>query len=188
MFLLAGLGNPGLNYQFTKHNFGFLTLDQIITDYNLSAKGTKYNSELFSGDILQYKIIAVKPQTYMNLCGPAIQSAAAFYKITPQNIIVFHDDLDLPFGKVKVKIGGGHAGHNGLRSIDSVIGKNYIRVRLGIGRPENQLHEISDYVLSKFDDQQLKTIEVINRKISDLIALVIEGKFSDFMNKLHIAN
>ena len=184
MHLLIGLGNFGKEYEKTRHNFGFLALDQIIADYNFQNLGKKFSSEIFSGEISGKKIIALKPQTYMNNSGAAAIAAATFYKILPQNIIALHDEIDIPLGKIKVKIGGGAAGHNGLKSLDSTIGKEYWRVRLGVGRPENKEFEVADYVLSKFAKDEMPLVEEINKKVSAAIDLLISGESNLFTNKI----
>jgi len=161
MHLIVGLGNITKEYQFTRHNFGFLFLDQIINDYDFKASAKKFKSEIFSGAINNEKIIAIKPQTYMNLSGEAVLQVATFYKVEPSNILVIHDDIDLELGRVKFKIGGGNAGHNGLKSIDAAIGKNYKRLRLGVGRPKNLNHEVSDYVLGKFSKEEMVVVDKV---------------------------
>jgi PTH1 family peptidyl-tRNA hydrolase len=185
MFLIVGLGNPGLKYQHTKHNFGFMLCDQIVSDYNLRPTLFKKNNLVFSGEIKGRKIIVVKPQEYMNNSGASLQSIISFFKIPIENIIVLHDDLDLDLGRVKAKIGGGNAGHNGLRSIDSNIGKNYKRLRLGIGRPENINYEISNYVLSKFTKDELSVVSGVNSKLSELISLPFDGDLDKLINEFY---
>lgn len=166
MFLLVGLGNHGKSYEKTRHNFGFLTLDEIIKYFNLTGAIKKFSSLTFSGQINQHKIIAIKPQTYMNNSGISVLEAAKFYKIAPENIIIFHDEIDIKFGEIRIKQGGGNAGHNGLKSIDSRIGKNYHRFRLGVGRPIHENQEVSDYVLSNFSKSELEEIDHINYDIA----------------------
>ncbi len=183
MFLLIGLGNPGLKYQYTKHNFGFLLADQIAEYFKLEPLGNKFGGQIFSGIIANQKVLLIKPQEYMNNSGAATLANASFYKIPPEKIIVFHDDLDLELGRIKAKIGGGNAGHNGLKDIDNKIGKNYVRIRLGIGRPENKEYEIADYVLSKFSNEELKTVEIINQKITKILPIILDGKLEEFMNQ-----
>jgi PTH1 family peptidyl-tRNA hydrolase len=185
MHLLIGLGNIGREFEFTRHNFGFLLLDWIIADYGLREQSKKFKSEVFIGEVEGKKIIALKPQTFMNRSGVAVLEAANFYKIEPENILVFHDDLDLSLGKIKVKIGGGNAGHNGLKSLDEMLGKNYARLRLGIGRPENREFEISDYVLGKFSQEELRLVRKNNEKISDLLGELLEGRWDRFLNKFN---
>lgn len=186
MFLVVGLGNPGTKYQYTKHNFGFLLADRIVEDFKFESLGNKFGGELFSGKISDKKILILKPQEYMNCSGSAVLACTSFYKIPPKNIIVLHDDLDLNFGRIKAKIGGGHAGHNGLRDIDEKIGKEYVRIRLGIGRPQNAEYEISDYVLSKFNKEELEILEKINQKIIKIFPLILEEKLNDFMTEFSI--
>ena len=176
MFLLVGLGNPGSKYQYTKHNFGFLLADQIIENFKLTTLGNKFGRQILSGIISNQKVLLIKPQDYMNNSGEAVLSTATFYKIPPEKIIVFHDDLDLKLGRIKAKIGGGNAGQNGLKDIDDKIGKNYVRIRLGIGRPENKEYENADYVLSKFSNEELRTPEIINQKITKIFPSKIIGK------------
>lgn len=176
MILLAGLGNIGKEYEKTRHNFGFLAIDAIIEKFNFSKAVKKFSSEFFSGEINGQKIIALKPQTYMNNSGIAVLEAAKFYKIPPEKIIIFHDEIDIKFGEIRTKQGGGNAGHNGLKSIDNKIGKNYHRFRLGVGRPKHENHEVSDYVLSKFSKDEMLKVEEINQEIASSIA--------DFINKL----
>ena len=186
MYLLVGLGNIGSEYDKTRHNFGFLLLDQIVEDYGFVEQSKKFKSEVFSGTISGKKVLAIKPQTYMNRSGTAVAEAINFYKIDLKNVLVFHDDLDLALGKIKVKIGGGHAGHNGLRSIDECCGKEYWRLRLGIGRPENKEYETADYVLGKFSAEEMKLVEKVNLKISDLIEEMVEGRAEGLMNKFYL--
>lgn len=183
MFLLVGLGNYGEQYQFTRHNFGFLLLDALIDEYALDSVGTKHKSDFFMGDYESEKIIAIKPQTYMNLSGSAVASAANFFKVQKQKILVLHDDLDLPLGKLKIKFGGGNAGHNGLKSIDESIGVDYIRLRLGIGRPNKETVSISDYVLSRFTNSELRRVEAIIKLIASNFYLVFAGLHSEFLKK-----
>lgn len=186
MHLIIGLGNIGREYETTRHNFGFLLLDQIIEDHSFQSGSKKFKSEVFAGEISGKKIIALKPQTFMNLSGLAASEAAAFYKIAPENILVLHDDVDLALGKVKVKVGGGSAGHNGLKSLDEMIGKNYMRLRLGVGRPENKEFDTADYVLGKFSKEEMKIVDETNKKISKLIEELLEGRADGFLNKFHL--
>lgn len=186
MHLIVGLGNLGREYETTRHNFGFLLLDEIVGKYKFDAKGLKFNSEVFAGEIADKKVIAIKPQTFMNLSGKAVLQAASFYKIPLKNILVLHDDVDLAFAKIKFKIGGGSGGHNGLKSIDEMLGQNYMRLRLGVGRPENKEFATADYVLGKFTATELKEVEKLNEKIADLLALILQGKEGEFLNKIHM--
>lgn len=185
MHLLIGLGNIGKEYAKTRHNFGFLALDQIVADYGLQALGKKFSSEVFVGEIAGKKVVALKPQTYMNNSGVAALEAAQFYKIPPQNIMVLHDEIDIPLGTIKTKIGGGSAGHNGLKSIDAMIGKEYHRLRLGVGRPQNKEFEVADYVLSKFSKDETALVDEVKQKASSAMKLFLsEDKgFAEFLSK-----
>jgi PTH1 family peptidyl-tRNA hydrolase len=184
MYLLVGLGNIGKEYEMTRHNFGFLMLDKIIDDYNFTLHTKKFKSEIFVGEIKQKKIIAIKPQTYMNLSGNAVREVMDFFKIDIANVIVFHDEIDLELGKVRVKIGGGNAGHNGLKSIDEMVGKDYMRVRLGVGRSSNPHIDVADHVLSKFEKVELVAVEEISKKISDEVDFLLDGKVEGFLNRV----
>lgn len=185
MHLLIGLGNIGREYETTRHNFGFLLLDQIIEQYGFEAKGMKFKSEIFTGEINGFKVVAIKPQTFMNLSGRSAVEIANFYKIPLQDILVLHDDVDLAFAKIKFKIGGGNGGHNGLKSLDEMIGKNYMRLRLGVGRPENKEFATADYVLGKFTPSEIEQVRRVNDKIADFIGLILAGRVDEFLNKFH---
>ncbi len=186
MHLLVGLGNIGQEYELTRHNFGFLLLDQIIADYGFVAQSKKFKSEVFSGEINGEKIIALKPHTFMNLSGSAVLEAATFYKIETKNILVLHDEIDLELGRVKVKIGGGNGGHNGLKSIDEAIGKHYARLRLGVGRPPHKEFDTADYVLGKFSKNELLMVKQINERASDHIGEILAEKSDAFLNKFYL--
>jgi PTH1 family peptidyl-tRNA hydrolase len=184
MYLLIGLGNIGKEYEMTRHNFGFLTLDEIIANYNFNLAGKKLKSEIFSGEILQNKIIAIKPQTFMNLSGNAAREVMNFFKIDISKVIVFHDEIDLDLGVVRVKIGGGSAGHNGIKSLDEMIGKDYVRVRMGVGRSRFMEMDVADHVLSKFTPDEMLVVEKINKKISSSIPMLLDGNFNGFLQKM----
>ena len=164
MWFLCGLGNPDKKYKFTRHNLGFNILDSIIKKNNCILIKKDKNKELYKGKIGIHDCLLCKPLNYMNLSGPIVGGLINFYKIPKSKIIIIHDDLDLALGKIKIKTGGGNGGHNGLRSIDRTIGKNYKRLRVGIGHPG--LKElVSTYVLDKFP---LKDRKIIDSKIIDL--------------------
>lgn len=153
MKLIVGLGNPGPTYSLTRHNIGFMVVDKLIGDANPA----DISKKSFHGKLFKSKdLLFLQPTTYMNLSGQSVQAVAHFYKIDCSDILVIHDDLDLPFGALRLKVGGGHGGHNGLRSIDASVGKNYNRLRLGIGKPERK-EMVASYVLAKFgtDEREL---------------------------------
>jgi PTH1 family peptidyl-tRNA hydrolase len=148
MLLLVGLGNPGSEHRRQRHNVGFMALDAIAERYNFLPFKKRFQGEIAEGVLEGTKTLLLKPQTYMNLSGKSVGEAAHFYKLPPAQVVVAHDELDLAAGKIRMKTGGGHAGHNGLRSIDGAIGPNYRRLRIGIGHPGKDL--VLGYVLQNF--------------------------------------
>ena len=171
MYLIVGLGNIGEKYQLTRHNIGFLVIDEMTKNLSTSnVNNTNFQSTLLKSG---YNLFA-KPTTYMNNSGVAVHAIKEYYKIDLENIIVIHDDLDLPFGTVKFKIGGGHGGHNGLRSLDTHITKEYIRVRIGIGKPLDKT-DVANYVLSNFSKEELnKLTDIITHTIKAIEAFKTE--------------
>lgn len=178
MYLVVGLGNPGREYENTRHNAGFMAVDEIFNRYSFSPFKAKFDGLIAEGKIGGEKVYLLKPQTFMNLSGNSVVKAAFFYKILPENVIVIHDDKDLPLGKIKAKRGGSPGGHNGLKSIDSQISVNYNRIRIGVGKPEEHHMDTVNFVLSKFskDDMNIlnKGFEFIAGSIDDLIKNGIE--------------
>lgn len=168
MHLIVGLGNIGQKYHFTRHNVGFLVVDEMTKNLQTS----NINNQNFQSTLLKSGFdLFAKPTTFMNNSGVAIHSIKEYYKIDLENIIVIHDDLDLPYGTVKFKIGGSDGGHNGLKSLDRHIGKDYIRVRIGIGRPQDK-SDVSNYVLSNFSKEELNKLEdIIKHTINAVKAL-----------------
>ena len=171
MYLIVGLGNIGEKYQNTRHNVGFLVVDFMTKNLNT----TSINNSNFQSTLLKagYNLFS-KPTTYMNNSGMAVQAIKEYYKLEIEDIIVIHDDIDLPFGTVKFKIGGGHGGHNGLRSIDAHIGKEYIRVRIGVGKPHDKA-DVANYVLNNFSKEELNKLpDIIKHTINAIKALKSE--------------
>lgn len=185
MKLVVGLGNPGNSYSGNRHNIGFMAIDRIATDYALSKPSAKFGGMVSEGAVLTQKILAFKPMGYMNTSGGPVGEVARFYKIPPENIIVIHDELDLPLGRLRVKIGGGHGGHNGLKSIDSHIGKDYWRVRLGIGHPGDK-DMVSPYVLSDFKKDERDDCDLMVSEVSRHLSLLLSGDEAGFMNKISL--
>ena len=175
MWFLCGLGNPEKKYKFTRHNLGFNILDSIIETNNCILIKKDKNKELYKGKIDIHDCLLCKPLNYMNLSGPIIGELINFYKIPELKIIIIHDDLDLALGKIKIKAGGGNGGHNGLRSIDRTIGKNYKRLRIGIGHPG--LKElVSTYVFDKFTREDRKIIDYKINELTKYFSLIFEDE------------
>ncbi len=172
MYLVVGLGNPGSQYECTYHNIGFIIVDAIARYWGFSSFSRKADYLIASGVINENKVLLLKPYSFMNSSGIPIAKIFNFYKLQLDNVVVVHDDADLPINKIKVKKGGSSAGHNGIKSIDSSIGNNYWRVRFGIGRPEDR-RSLSDYVLSKFEDSD--NMRELIEKVAKDIHLVIDG-------------
>lgn len=187
MLLIAGLGNPGPQYAGHRHNIGFMAVDEIHRDPSFSPWSKKFQGEISEGRIEGEKVLLLKPQTFMNLSGQSVLAAASFYKIEPSRIVVLHDELDLPPGKVRVKTGGGHGGHNGLRSIDSHLGKDYRRVRLGIGHPGDK-DRVSPYVLSDFAKADREWLEPLLEAVAKNAGLLVKGEDNQFMNRLTLGS
>ncbi len=170
MLLLVGLGNPGPTYDNTRHNIGFKIIDAINAHFKLSKQKPKFKGLLTTGNIEEKKIYAIKPLTFMNNSGICIRELIEYFKIEAEDVIVFHDDLDVEFGKIRAKFGGSNAGHNGIASIDKFIGRDYSRVRVGIGKPKGNI-EVADFVLQNFSDEETKSIEKISNDITESISI-----------------
>ena len=182
--LVAGLGNPGREYAETRHNVGFMVADELARRHGASFR-SKFSGEL--ADLrLDGRAALLKPQTYMNESGRAVAEAAQFYKIAPADIVVFHDELDLPPAKLRVKLGGGNAGHNGLRSITAQCGNDYRRVRLGIGHPGDK-GLVHAYVLHDFAKAEEQWVEDLCRACAEAAPLLARGDDASFQNKVHLA-
>jgi len=184
MLLLVGLGNPGPNYDNNRHNIGFKVIDAINNQFSLSKQKPKFKGLLTTGNIGNKKVYAIKPLTFMNNSGICIRELIEYFKINAEDVIVFHDDLDIEFGKIKAKFGGSSAGHNGIASIDKFIGKDYSRVRIGIGKPKSGI-EVADYVLQNFDEEESLGIEKISNDISDSISILVEKKLDLFSSTVN---
>jgi len=184
MFLIVGLGNPGFEYTDTRHNVGFLAVDAIVKHYGFSAYKEKFSGLIAEGKIGGEKVYLLKPQTFMNLSGNSVVKAAFFYKILPENIIVIHDDIDLTIEQLKVKIGGGSGGHNGLKSIDSHITNGYNRIRIGVGAPRGKGEEVVSHVLSKFSKNESDMIEKNIGIVVNNIDILIKDGMDVFSNKI----
>tara|TARA_Y100000590_G_scaffold439507_1_gene563634 strand:+ start:349 stop:918 length:570 start_codon:yes stop_codon:yes gene_type:complete len=186
MYLLVGLGNPGLKYKNNRHNVGHMTIDMINKKYNFQKKDKNKFGSISNGMIFNEKILTLKPKEFINLSGLSIKKFIDFYKIDIKNLLVIHDDLDLPLGKIKIKVGGGNAGHNGIKSIDEIIGKNYKRIRIGIDRPRNK-QSINKFVLEDFKKEEKKEIIFSINRIVSFLKYFLSTNTNDIsvlMNKL----
>ena len=184
MLLFVGLGNPTPDSENNRHNVGFKIIDAINKKFSLSKQKPKFKGLLTTGNIEGEKIYAIKPLTFMNNSGICIRELLEYFKFDAENVVVFHDDLDVEFGKIKAKFGGSSAGHNGIASIDKFIGKDYSRVRIGIGKPKNQI-EVADYVLQNFDEEELNGINKISINITDSIGDLIDKKLDLFSSTVN---
>ena len=184
MLLFVGLGNPTPDSENNRHNVGFKIIDAINKKFSLSKQKPKFKGLLTTGNIDGKKIYAIKPLTFMNNSGICIRELLEYFKFDAEDVVVFHDDLDVEFGKIKAKFGGSSAGHNGITSIDKFIGKDYSRVRVGIGKPKNSI-EIADYVLQNFNDDELEKIDKISKNITESIGDLIEKKLDLFSSTVN---
>lgn len=186
MHLIVGLGNPGAQYAAHRHNVGFVAIDEIADRHGFPPFRQKFSGLVSEGTVDGEKIILLKPQTFMNRSGDCVAQAARFYKLAPSEISVIHDELDLAPGKVRIKTGGGNGGHNGLRSIESHIGKDFVRVRIGIGHPGHK-DRVQPHVLSNFHKAENEWLSPLLASLSDNIALLAKGDAPGLMNKLALA-
>ena len=185
MFLVVGLGNPGSEYKNNRHNIGFMAADELFRRYNFSPWRKKFQGEIAEGEINGEKILLLKPQTYMNNSGEAVQAAMSFYKIPVQNIIVIHDEMDCPVGKLKSKVGGGAGGHNGIKSIDSHCSPDYTRIRIGVGRP---LHgeQVVNWIISDLPREDREKINTLLEDAAEVFPSVLSGGAAGFTSKLAV--
>ena len=186
MLLFVGLGNPGPEHVGNRHNIGFMAVQAIARDHHIKPWRRRFQGVAVEGAVAGEKLLLLLPGTYMNESGRAVREAASFYKVDAGQIIVFHDEAELAPGKVRVKSGGGNAGHNGLRSISEHIGNDYKRVRLGVGHPGDK-NLMERYVLQNFAKDEWPWVEALCDIVADNVALLVEGKDASFQNKVHLA-
>lgn len=186
MLLVAGLGNPGSRHAKNRHNIGYMAADAIARRHSFSNWSKKFRGEIAEGHMAGEKVLLIKPQTYMNLSGESIGEAMRFYKVAPSDLIVIYDELDLAPGKVRIKTGGGHGGHNGIRSIDSHCGKEYRRLRLGIGHPGHK-ERVNSHVLGDFAKTDRAWVETLLDAVADNFPMLVSGDDSGFLNKIAVA-
>lgn len=183
MLLLAGLGNPGPRYADNRHNIGFMAVDEIVHRHSFSPWRRRFQADCAEGRLGGEKVLALKPQTYMNESGRAVGEALRFFKLEPQDVIVIYDEIDLAPGKIRIKQGGGTGGHNGIRSIESHIGKDFWRVRLGVGHP-GQKELVHGHVLSDFAKAERPVIERVIDAIAEAIPILVAGDDGAFMSRV----
>ena len=186
MRMLVGLGNPGEKYAHNRHNIGFMAADEIHRRHSFSPWRKKFRAEVADGELAGEKVLLIKPQTMMNLSGESVGEAMRFYKLVPGDIAVFYDELDLAPGKVRVKTGGGSGGHNGIKSIDAHCGKDYRRVRVGIGHPGAK-ERVHGYVLGDFAKADAAWLEPLLDALADAAPMLVAGDDNGFMNKVSLA-
>ena len=185
MKLFVGLGNPGAKYAGNRHNIGYMAVDRIAADHGFGPWRSKFQGVISEGRLGREKVVLLKPETFMNPSGQSVGEAMRFHKLEPADVIVFHDELDLAPGKCRLKTGGGHAGHNGLRSIHAHIGEAYDRVRLGIGHPGDK-NRVAGYVLSDFAKAEANWLDDLLRGISDGAAALADGEGAKFLNAVSL--
>ena len=184
MLLFVGLGNPTPDSENNRHNVGFKIIDTINKEFGLTKQKPKFKGLLTTGNIGDKKVYAIKPLTFMNNSGICIRELIEYFKIDAEDVIVFHDDLDVELGKIKAKFGGSSAGHNGISSIDKFIGKDYSRIRIGIGKPKGNI-DTADYVLQNFDEDEINYIDKISKNITDSISILVEKNLDLFSSTVN---
>ena len=183
MVLLVGLGNPGQDYAKNRHNIGFMAVDEIARRYSFGPWRRRFQGQAADGRLSGKRAFALKPETYMNESGRAVTQAMRYYRLEPEDVIVLYDEIDLDAGKVRCKQGGGNAGHNGLRSLDSHIGRNYVRVRLGIGHPGDR-DRVSSHVLGNFSNADMVWVTDVIDAVSDAVLALAIGDIPGFSNQV----
>ncbi len=184
MLLLVGLGNPNLNNVNNRHNVGFSVIDAINEKFKLSKQKPKFKGLLTTGKINEKKVYAIKPLTFMNNSGVCVKELIDYFKIDVKDVFVFHDDMDIDIGKIKVKNGGSNAGHNGIDSIDKNIGKNYSRIRIGIGRPKKNTTG-ADHVLDNFSNDEKQNVENVTKNIIESLSILMDKDLDLFSSKIN---
>lgn len=181
--MIVGLGNPGADYLLNRHNIGFMAVDALAESLNASAWQKKFKGQLANCELSGQAVLLLKPQTYMNLSGESVGEALRYYKLEPANVIVIHDDIDLQAGQIKAKLGGGHGGHNGLKSLDAHIGKDYWRVRIGVGHPGAR-EDVTNHVLGNFSRADKTWIEPLLAALPAALPLLLKGDQARFIQKI----
>ncbi len=186
MYIIVGLGNPGPKYETTRHNMGFIAIDQISSDFNIPINRLGFKSVYGQGTISGEKVVLVKPQTFMNLSGEAVREILNFYKVEEKNLIVIFDDISIPLGKLRIRPSGSDGGHNGIKNIIYLLNSNaFPRVRIGIGMPENSAKDIADHVIEKLTKQEIEVLRDTVKNASKAVELIISEGTQYAMNKLN---
>ena len=189
MKLIVGLGNPGRQYSLTRHNIGFIVIDYLAGKLGINVDKIKFKSLVGEGCLGMERVVLVKPQTYMNLSGEAVLDMVRWYKLEPSDMLVIYDDMDLPAGKLRLRIKGSAGGHNGMKSIIYLVGSDEIpRLRVGIGRPINEHMESVDFVLGKFSEEEIKIMSTAVEKAVEAVIAVIEHGGERAMNTINADN
>lgn len=189
MKLIVGLGNPGKEYASTRHNIGFMVIDQLSQELNIKVDKIKFKSVIGEGFINTEKVVLAKPQTFMNLSGQAVLDMVQWYKLSPEDILVIYDDLDIPGGKLRLRMKGSAGGHNGMKSIIYLVQSEDIpRLRVGIGRPQNQKMQTADYVLGRFSNEETVTMAEAVEKASKAVITIIDNGVEKAMNEVNRDN
>jgi PTH1 family peptidyl-tRNA hydrolase len=188
VWLLVGLGNPGPKYAQNRHNIGFMVIDELASRWRADAWRSKFGAELAQADVKRQKAIFAKPQKYMNVSGEPVQQIMAFYQVEPKDLVVVHDEIDIELGRLKLKVGGGHGGHNGIRSIMQQLGgaQDFARVRCGVGRPQGRGPDVADHVLSDFSKAERTEAEILIKEAADAVELIVEKGPLLAMNRFNV--
>jgi PTH1 family peptidyl-tRNA hydrolase len=192
--LIVGLGNPGPEYEHNRHNVGFMVLDELARRWRAGSfrRQPKFEAEVCTAQHAGESRVLLKPQTYMNLSGRSVGKALAFYQRSLEDVVVVHDDIDLDFGRIRLKKGGGHGGHNGLRSLISTVGPDFVRVRIGVGRPPGEAHgnrsekQVADYVLQDFHKTEKPELPFLIGEASDAVEAILERGLTLAMNRFNV--
>ena len=185
-WLVVGLGNPEKKYERTRHNTGFMALDAIADAWSVSVTRKKFEALVGEGTAAGERVLLMKPQTYMNLSGAAVEKAASFYKIPPERILVLFDDISLPPGKLRIRRKGSHGGHNGIRSIvDYLQSDAFPRVKLGVGEKSHPDYDLADWVLSAFKSEELEEVQDAAARCPEIAALIVKGRIDEAMNRFN---
>lgn len=183
MRLLVGLGNPGAKYARTRHNIGFMAVDEIVRRHGFGPWRSRFSGQCAEGVVEGEKVLALKPETFMNNSGRAVGEAVRFFKLDPSDVTVIHDEIDLAAGKLRFKVGGGHAGHNGLRDIDAHIGKDYARVRIGVGHP-GEPERVTNHVLDEFSKADMTWVTPLLDAVADAFPHLAKGDGARFLTQV----